>query len=39
LDECHGRGGGHQNMAQGSLPSKDALDTLALKLESALKAR
>lgn len=38
LDECGGRGGGHQNMAQGSLPSKDALDNLALKLEGAIKA-
>ncbi len=38
LAECGGRGGGNQNMAQGSLPSKDGLDELAIKIENAIGA-
>ena len=37
LAEAGGRGGGNAALAQGSVPSKDALDALSAKLASQLK--
>jgi alanyl-tRNA synthetase len=37
LAEAQGRGGGNAGLAQGSLPSKEALDQLVRTLSSQLK--